>query len=123
MGYSLHIERGSASNANPITINEWKSAVASVDGTRLKTGDNTISNPSTGEVIRIPGKEGEVEVYLQGEDLWIAAITWFEGAATFRAPQVMDGTDPVWAAARKLATLLGAQICGDEGECYDLDTA
>ncbi len=109
----LRIERTLDANLGPITISEWKSAVAKVDGIRLQTSDETISNPRKPEQqIRIPMRDGNVEVYFPGGDFWIPAIKWVGGRAQFRAPRVMDGADPVWNGARKLADLLGAEICG-----------
>jgi len=123
MGYSLHIERSSGDTVTPISIDEWKSAVASVGGVRLQTADKTISNPAKPEQsIRMPLKEGCVEVYIPAENLWAPVITWFEGRAKFRAQRVMDDTDPIWTAAARLAILLSANIRGDEGELYNLAT-
>lgn len=123
MGYSLHIERWSGFDRVDIGLDAWKNAVARVNGIRLQTADATISNPTKPQqMIRMPLREGSVEVYLPGEKCWAAAITWREGRATFRAPRVMDATDPVWAATTALAGLLEAKIRGDEGEFYDLKT-
>jgi hypothetical protein len=123
MGYNLHIECWSDSSRVDMTLEEWKSAVARVDGIRLQTSDTTLSNPAKPEqMIRMPLREGSVEVHLSSDDSWAPAITWRKGRATFGAPQVMDTTDPAWAAATTLAGLLGAKICGDEGEFYDLAT-
>ncbi len=123
MGYNLHIERWSDYSRVEITLDEWKSAVVRVIGIRLQTSDTTLANPAIPEqMIRMPLREGSVEVHLVSDDSWTPAITWRKGRATFGAPQVMDATDPVWAAATTLARLLGAKICGDEGEFYDLAT-
>ncbi|HEY9758712.1 MAG TPA: hypothetical protein V6C97_26330 [Oculatellaceae cyanobacterium] len=123
MGYSLHIERWADSGRVDIAIEEWKAAVESLGGIRLQTAAATTSNPKTpNQKISVPLKEGSVEVYVQSEDFWAPAITWREGYATLRAPEVMDRTDAVWVAAADLAASLRAKIRGDEGEFYDLET-
>jgi len=120
-GFFLHIERQLDANRGPITIAEWKTAVAKVDGLRLQTAETMFLNPRKPEQpIQIPLREGNVEVYFPEGDFWIPAIKWLGGRAKFRAPRVMNGTDPVWIGARKLADSLGAEICGIGGERFEV---
>ena len=91
---------------------------------------HTTQNPKTGETIGIKAAGGDAEVYLEDYEEWVPAILWRDtsGAATFRIDIVeraiisKDLTDPVWAALSSIAKQLSAQIRGEEGEIYDLDT-
>ena len=123
IGSVLHIERQLDSGRGPITIAEWKAAVATVDGIRLQSSETMILNPRIPEqTIRIPLREGNVEVYFPGGDFWIPAITWLDGRAKFLAPRDMDGADPVWIGARRLADMLGAEICSKANECFKVNS-
>jgi len=127
MAYELHIERVPLSDGGeptPIPLDEWKSALSAIEGVRLcSPGANTITNPKTGEVISIPRRDGDAEVYFPDERAWHQVFRWFEGAAHVNARfEPGDSSHPVWAAAVALASRLGAVIRGDDGGVYDLQT-
>ena len=127
MAYELHIERFPVSEEGaptPIPLDEWKAALSAIEGVRLcPTGADTITNPKTGEVISIPRREGDAEVYFSDERAWRPVFRWFDGAAHVNARfEPGDSSHPVWAAAVAVASRLGAVIRGDDGEVYDLET-
>ncbi len=122
MGYDLHITRASDwfdSESAPISIDEWKLAVASVTGTRLDDGPVILANPKTGERIAVSGRDGDVAVLLDGT--WVKVFHYYEGRIVFKAGPVNlnDSNDKVAVAAFRLAQLLSAKIVGDEGEIYE----
>jgi len=119
MAYELHIDKGPRN----LSLGEWKLAVESTEGARFVSRDHTIINPTTGERITIPYRDGDVEVYWPTDEKWRAAFSWFEGVASFRANfSPGDRSNPVWRAAVQLASKLGAVIRGDNGEIYDHTT-
>jgi len=127
MAYEIHIERfplNEDGEPTPIPLDDWKAALSATEGVRLcPPGDNTITNPKTGEVISIPRRDGDAEVYFSDERAWRPVFRWFEGAAHVNAIfETGDSSHPVWVAAVALASRLGAVIRGDEGEVYDLQT-
>jgi hypothetical protein len=127
MAYELHIEgttRNEESDRTPLALGDWKVAVSQTEGVRLSSkAADTLTNPKTGEVLRIPRREGDVEVYFPDERAWYGVFRWFDGAAHFNARfEPGDRFDPVWAAAAALASRMGAAIRGDDGEAYDLET-
>ena len=120
MAYDLHIERA---EDLPIALSEWRAAVESTDGVRLFAATaHTITNPKTGEVIRIGAREGDTEVlFPDGE--WHSVFRWRGESAVFAARfDPTETSHPVWRAAVSLATHLGAMIRGDEGEICDFQT-
>jgi len=120
MAYALHLER----DANGIGLNEWKEAVAAVEGVRLCSGEHSITNPVTHEVITVPLRDGDAEVHFPENNNWRPAFHWFKGRISFKAmPLPAGGHDPIWQAATALALHLDARIRGDGGEIYDLKTA
>jgi len=127
MAYELHIEGlefGDDGDTVPISLDAWKAAVSATEGVRLcAPGEDSIANPKTGEVISLPRRDGDVEVYFPDERTWRAAFRWFEGAAHVNARfEPRDSSHPVWIAAVALASHLRAAIRGDDGETYDLQT-
>jgi hypothetical protein len=112
MAYGLHIERESA-----IELAEWQSAVNKSDDVRLEKGENSATNPATGESIVVPALLGTAAVHVNGQ--WFKVFRWHKGKVTFNAPASTSSKDPVMAAALALASALSAVICGDEGEVYD----
>ena len=121
MAYDLHIERP---HNSPIALSEWFAAVEKVEGVRLfAAAAHTITNPKTGEVISIRAREGDAEVFFPEKDEWHSVFRWRGESAVFAA--TFDPTEtshPVWRAAVKLANHLGAELRGDGGELYDLET-
>lgn len=120
MAYELHILRPPANGPKPIQLEEWQEAVESTAGIRLSADDLEGRNPMTGEIIRIQGCHGDVEVYFAEQDAWLKIFRWRGISASFPAPRQFP--DAVWKAAASLSSLLGAEICGDEGEAYDATT-
>ncbi|GHC69138.1 hypothetical protein [Roseibacillus persicicus] len=128
MGYSLKIERPE----NPITLEQWSEVVGSTEGIRLAgSASNTLTNPLTGEVISLKSKEGDAEVFDSETGQWHSAIMWRDrnGTASFNsrivagATDYNDLTDSIWLCLASVAKKLSAQISGEEGELFDLDTA
>lgn len=112
MAYELHIERRAGPDGDRIAIpvDEWKAALTAVAGVRLYAADlyETV-NPSTGERIRIPAREGDVEVYHADEDAWWPALRWSGGAASAAARFEPGAPHPVWLAMAALAVRPGAR--------------
>ena len=120
MAYNLHIEKADKSE---IELDDWQAAVKATEGIRLlATTAHTITNPTTGEVIRLSASEGDAEVFFPDLDKWHSAFRWRDDSAAFDARFAETG-HPVWEVAVALATCLGAIIRGDEGEAYDLQSA
>ena len=127
MAYRLRIQREAGSpdaEPEPIPLEEWCLAVAATKGVRLLTGKvHTLRNPITNEVIKISAHEGDAEVFFPDDGQWHSVFSWFEGSSSFVARlEPGDTSHPVWVAAVSLAACLGAVICGDDGEIYDLQT-
>jgi hypothetical protein len=127
MAYALHIERPAskaAEKSSPIPLDDWKRALSSVEGVRLCVQkDYAITIPGTGEVLSIPHRDGDAEVYFPDEQKWHAVFNWFNGSATFKADMALEHLpNPIWTVAVALASQLGAVIRGDGGEQYDLRT-
>ncbi|MES9993414.1 MAG: hypothetical protein ABW098_15800 [Candidatus Thiodiazotropha sp.] len=124
MAYSLHIER----TDSEITLDEWLSAVAVIQGVRPRSSDYVAVNPSTGEKIVMERSNGDLEIArttknwggLLGErEVWEPAFFFSNGRGSFPASFDLDNIDePVRVVAIKLAQALNAQIVGDEGEEY-----
>jgi hypothetical protein len=127
MAYELHIERRRLAliiQRESIPLDDWKAALSATEGVRLcPPGANIFTNPKTGEIISIPRRDGDAEVYFSDERVWHPVFRWFEGAAHVNAKfEPGDSSQPVWVAAVALAARLGAVIRGDDGESYDLQT-
>jgi hypothetical protein len=105
-------------------LSEWQAAVSVAEGVRLFNAPaHTITNSKTGEVISVPVRDGDAEVFFPTENKWYSVFTWFEGSASFAGRfEPGDKSHPVWVAAISLAARLGAVIRGDDGEIYDLET-
>jgi len=120
MAYDLHIER---INENPILLSEWRTAVEATKGVRLSGATHTITNPKTGQVISIAGREGDTDVFFPDPNEWRYVFRWGGESAAFAARfSPTETSHPVWQAAVALAKQLGAVIRGDEGEIYDFET-
>jgi hypothetical protein len=121
MAYDLHIER---EGEQPIALSEWRAAIESTDGIRLfAAAAHTHTNPKTGEVISIPAREGDTEVFFPDTGEWHSVFRWRGSSGAFTARfDPTETSHPVWRAAVALATRLGAVIRGDEGELYDFQT-
>ena len=127
MGYALHIERlasKTAGDPTPIPLDDWKRALSAIEGVRLCVQkDYTITIPGTSEVLSIPHREGDAEVYFPEEQKWHAVFSWFNGSASFKADIALERLpNPIWTAASALGSHVGGVIRGDDGEQYDLRT-
>jgi hypothetical protein len=128
VSYSLHIRRPTEDpneDPTPISLEEWRAAVAVTEGVRLFSDKAyTATVPTTGEVIKIIATEGDAEVFFPSDDRWYPVFRWHEGSAAFNARffEPGDASHPTWAAAVSLADRVGAEIRGDKGEAYDLQT-
>jgi hypothetical protein len=124
MTYSLHIER----TDSEITLDEWLSAAATIQGIRPRSSDYIAVNPSTGEKINIQRSDGDLEVIrmtkrwgglLGKREAWEPAFFFSNGRASFPASPELDNIEePVRVAATELAKVLRAKIIGDDGEEY-----
>jgi hypothetical protein len=86
-------------------------------------GDRLPSVTEAQRIIRIRATEGDAEVWFPRDGQWHRVFRWWEGSAAFSARyEPGDASHPVWVAAVKLASHLGAVIRGDDGEMYDLQT-
>lgn len=128
MAYEIHLKRvndsGELSDGEPITLSEWKAAVENLENVRLSSEDIVMTNPSTGDVIRIPNSDGDAEVFFPEESKWKRVYRWREGRITFRGlPDFNNPDDTVRQTTRLLAAILNARIIGDGGggggELYD----
>jgi hypothetical protein len=102
MGYEVHVGRAGGMS---ISASEWGSAIASIDGVR-KTRDGA-----------------EVLFATDGQNEWIDCIGFNGHSASCKAVFFPgDASNPVWNVMCQLTRALGAQLTGDEGEIYNLDT-
>jgi hypothetical protein len=119
MAYELHIERPNGE----IALAEWKLAIAGIDGVKPYSGDGTIRNPKTGELIQLANTEAGAEFYAPGDRELLSFFIWHHGRISFK-PKLAAGeiSDHLWQAATTLASRLHAVIRGDQGELYDFKT-
>ena len=115
MGYAVHIERD-----HPISLAEWKKAVEKTEGIRLDSSGSVGRNVATGEEIRIPGQDGDVSLFLPGEEIWVPFLSYSEYGISYRIPRDWDqeSMDFFLSTVSPLAKELGAKIVGDDGEEY-----
>lgn len=118
MGYDLRITRSadeSASEAAPVTLDEWRSYVAS-DAEMSLTGFAEVTNPMTGESIRVDDEGLAVWADYSGDDPG-GNRAWFSyrdrGEIVVKSPD-----DEIIAKMRQIAQRLGARVVGEEGEEY-----
>ncbi|MEO1201446.1 MAG: hypothetical protein AAFX10_01980 [Pseudomonadota bacterium] len=124
MAYGLHIERQSGG----VPLEEWLSALESVDDVRQRFTDTVAINPETGEEIRIARNDGDAEVLfreggflgLGRREEWHLVFSFFNERVSFKAAQDIESPrNPVRRVAAQLAAALNATVVGDEGETYD----
>ncbi|MCG8613289.1 MAG: hypothetical protein MI864_22490 [Pseudomonadales bacterium] len=114
MSYDLHITRD-----DEIPLDEWIAAVDSTEGVRINNEDIVMTNPQSGQEIRLVCAPGAAEVYFREQSCWHRVFS-FSGNASFRAPSDWeDPSSPIRQVTFKLARLLGASVTGDEGEIYN----
>jgi hypothetical protein len=121
MGYSIHIRRRDAgAQDSAIALSEWRAVVERTEGIRMAEGDYQITNPKTGELIRIRNRGGDAEVFFSREATWRRVFRWSEGHISFAAPRDFDlPTCFIRRLAADLARALDARLVGEEGETYD----
>lgn len=126
MGYSIHIQH---TDDEELELEEWLAAVEQTDGCRVKQeSGHTIVNPKTGEKITMGGSAGDAEIYDPDEEEWVPALHWYDGSGRVSINSRAIGDEsgclvgPIWDVIRSLAMILGAQVSGDEGEVYNLET-
>ncbi len=114
MAYSLYIERNS-----PITVDEWLSAVETIDDLRIDESDTVGINPATGAEIRIPGRtKKEVAIWFPKSKEWIKVFFFWEGRILLKPNDWDNPKSPLRVKAFELARKLNAEIIGDNGEKY-----
>ena len=100
-----------------ITLDEWKAAVDYVDGVRLRSNDIPATNPHTGEVITVPHREGDAEIFFEDTRQSGPILTWrSRGYVVFRGTDdFVHDESRVRLVIRALADRLNASVLG-EGE-------
>ncbi len=123
MAYALHIEK----EMSEISLDEWTSAIETIECARISSEDAKAINPATGEEIVIASNPGDVEVLFTSSgflgfrkrESWEPCISYSNGKASFKATENIESPkNPVHGVASKAAKLLTARIVGDEGEIY-----
>lgn len=118
MAYQLHIRRVTPQgNSLPVTLAEWREAVARTEGVRLAEGPHRITNPKTGEPISIGNSGGDAEVFFLKEQQWLRVFYWSPDGIYFAPGRSFEDL-PFRDIVLKLARHLNASIVGDEGETY-----
>jgi hypothetical protein len=114
MAYSLYIKRDS-----PITVDEWLSAVDTIENLRIDESDTVGVNPKTGAEIRIPGRtKKEVALWFPESEEWIKVFFFWRGKILLKPNDWDNPKSPVRNKAFELARKLNAEIVGDNGEIY-----
>jgi len=122
MAYEIHIARRDPDGQIlPIALSEWRAAAQQTPGVRVAKGDSEITNPRTGEIIRLRNAGGDAEVFFPVDAAWLRVFCWSpSGRVSFRAPRDFDlPTSLIRRVAAELARALGGSLVGDEGEIYD----
>jgi hypothetical protein len=64
MAYEIHIERRAPEGQIlPIALSEWRAVVQQTQNVRMAEGDLEITNPKTGEIIRLRNAGGDAEAF------------------------------------------------------------
>lgn len=113
MGYDLHITKAaewSESAKNPITEEQWKSAVLADRELKMDTSA-TASNPKTHEVIQIsnPLMASWIDPKTNSKHYFY----YSRGKVTVKNP-----SESAIKKMKAVASKLGAKVQGDEGELY-----
>lgn len=118
MAYAIHIKR---KNGQPINLDEWVNAVGNDESVRLcDAAALVVTNPATGEQMSSPQAQGTAELFDFDSQARTAIFRWFEGRISTRASRDFDTFNSHQRSVmRALASQLGAQIVGDEGEIYE----
>ncbi|YCM44026.1 hypothetical protein V2O64_22195 [Verrucomicrobiaceae bacterium 227] len=106
-----------------ITLEEWNSAIRTVDAVKPDSAPVTAKNPTTGETISISGATGDASLYFEEEKQWIKVFHFFRGKVTFTPPTLYPGesagTEPVRVACRNLLEQLNDVMISVEGLEWD----
>jgi hypothetical protein len=111
MSFELRIERSGG-----IQMEEWKTALSLIPGVRLDSNDTHATNPTTGELVTVPGHDGDAAVLVDRK--WIKVFRYDNYAIRFRlGPALLDKAKilPVLQAAFAAARLLDATILDEDG--------
>ena len=120
MGYELCLKRNDRSE---IALKDWRALVEATESLRPATGDAVVINPITGDTVRIPSKEGDAEVYDPNKGTWLPCFRYSPHRISFMRPKDFDDPQsPFRQMVIDLATSLGAQVVGEEGELYDRES-
>jgi hypothetical protein len=122
VAYGIHIKRcASDGEILPIALSEWQAAVRQTPNVRMAEGDFELTNPKTGEIIRLRNDGGDAEVFFPANAAWLRVFRWSpDGRVSFNARGDFDlPTSPIRRLAAELARVLGGSLIGDEGEKYD----
>jgi hypothetical protein len=122
MAYAIHIARRTLEGQIlPIALSEWRAVVQQNQNVRMAEGDFEITNPKTGEIIRLRNAGGDAEAFFPARDEWLRVFRWSPfGRISFTASRDFDlPTSVIRRLAADLAHALGASLVGDEGETYD----
>ncbi|MCJ2178044.1 hypothetical protein MTR64_05675 [Novosphingobium sp. 2580] len=113
---NLHIERqDEQGKPDAITLEEWAEAVDHIEGVRMAKGDAEVANPLTKEIVVLPNRGGDAEVFREDCHRWLRALFWTpDGAVRFAEPGMAG--DPIVPLACQLADELHARVCDDRGE-------
>ncbi|WP_067733150.1 hypothetical protein [Novosphingobium naphthalenivorans] len=115
---NLHIERQDASGRpETITLEEWTGAVELMEGVRMAKGDAAVTNPLTEQVVTLPNRGGDAEIFREDCHKWLRALFWTpDGMVRFAEPGMAE--DPIIPVASKLANTLRAHVCDEDGKPY-----
>jgi hypothetical protein len=91
MAYEIHIARRDPdSQILPIALSEWRAAAQQTPGVRMAKGDSEITNPKTGEIIRLRNAGGDAEVFFPVDAEWLRVFCWSpSGRVSFRHPVIL----------------------------------
>jgi hypothetical protein len=87
MAYDYHIKRfgdGLDSGQAMISFTDWLATVAATEGVRLSAPQaRAITNPKSGEIISIPTREGDAEVFFVDSGQWRPVFRWLDYSVVF----------------------------------------
>jgi hypothetical protein len=122
MAYMIHITRNPEwdEDGPAITLAEWQSAVAAMDGVRLAEGDYSVRLPETGQTFVLRNNGGDADLHHPHVNEWRRTFRFDAESIQFRGPEDFDNpANHLRQVACRLAAALGAVVCGDDGEIYD----
>lgn len=105
MGYSIYIQ---LPNNEELDIDEWIEAAREIEGCRVPDGNG--------------------EIFDQDLEEWVPALNWDDRHGRVSINSRAIGSEsgslvgPVWDVIRSLAMVLGAEVRGEEGESFNLES-